>query len=111
MPHVPLPPPCQGRQVIALLISLDGSVYIGNNGVDRPQTVCPRKKAGFGRGEGWELCRTICGQICHAEEAAIKAAGTNAAGGTLYLIGHDTVCEQCTELLETAGVGHVVIVG
>ena len=111
MPIVPLLTPCQGRQVIAILITLDGRVYVGNNGVGRPQTSCPRKEIGFGRGEGWELCRTVCGQICHAEVAAITDAGTNASGGTLYLIGHDTVCEQCKEILDVAGIEQVVIVG
>jgi deoxycytidylate deaminase len=111
MTLVQLPPLCKGRQVIALLIALDGSVYVGSNGVDRPQTVCPRTEAGFGRGEGWELCRTICGQTCHAEEAVIEDAGANAAGGTLYLIGHDTVCEKCKEHVKAFGIGRVVIVG
>ncbi len=111
MPQVVLPPPCRGRQVIAILIALDGTVYAGNNGVSRPQTSCPRAEAGFGRGEGWELCRTLCGQTCHAEEAAIKDAGSNAAGGTLYLIGHDTVCEHCKDQVEAFGIAQVVIVG
>jgi deoxycytidylate deaminase len=110
MPHVALPPLCRGRQVIAILIALNGSVYVGSNGVDRQQAVCPRKAAGFGRGKGWELCRTVCGQDYHAEEAAIIDAGDNAAGGTLYLIGHDTVCEHCKEVLDSAGVKQVIFV-
>ncbi len=111
MPQVELPSPCRARQVLAILTALDGRVYIGSNGVERPQTVCPRKVTGLDRGAGWDLCRTICGQICHAEVAAIKDAGTNAAGGILYLIGHDTICEQCKEILDVAGIEQVVIVG
>jgi pyrimidine deaminase RibD-like protein len=60
---------------------------------------------------GWELCKTVCGQTGHAEDVVLQDAGDDASGSTLYLIGHDTVCERCKELINSAGVAHLVIVG
>lgn len=111
MPLVPLLPICQGRQVIAVLITKDGRVYVGSNGVMSPQDNCPRKYVGLGRGKGWEICRKVCSQFGHAEESVLKDAGEAASGAALYLIGHDTVCEHCRGQLKAAGVERIVIVG
>jgi deoxycytidylate deaminase len=56
------------------------------------------------------LCREICGQSGHAEANAIRVAGARAIGGTLLLIGHDTVCEDCVTLMRQAGIDKCVIV-
>ena len=46
----------------------DGTVFIGTNACASPQAECPRTE-----GEGYEKCKTVCGQYGHAEETAVRA--------------------------------------
>ena len=101
---VPLKHPCCGRHVVAVLISLSGDVFVGSNGVDNPQTKCPRKIYGKKRGEGWELCRDVCRQVYHAETEVLAKAGSAARGARVYILGHDCACDACHRAMEKAGV-------
>jgi len=96
--------PCRNRAVIAILISQDGEMFFGSNGIAVQREKCPRIELNMKRGEGWQICRDECGQHNHAEIAAIESAGPKAAGGTLYLFGHDTICAKCLKILRQAGV-------
>lgn len=101
---------CKGRHVVAVLVGLNGELYLGTNGVEHPQPVCPRRaQSGYARGEDWGLCLSVCGQQGHAEAMAVQAAGQHAHGGTLLLFGHDTICPDCMALLEQAQVECCII--
>jgi deoxycytidylate deaminase len=107
---VSLAAPCASRQVLAVLVAVNGRVFIGSNGKSRPTQTCPRKTLGFRRGEGWYLCREVCGQTGHAETNVLAKAGADARGATLYLINHDRACPDCKEAIRRAGVRRLVIV-
>ncbi|MRR06065.1 MAG: hypothetical protein EG828_03835 [Deltaproteobacteria bacterium] len=100
---------CRGKHVVAILLTVAGGLFAGTNGIAVPQEECPRKARGCRRGEGWDLCREICGQSGHAEANAIRAAGARAIGGTLLLFGHDTVCEDCVTLMRQAGIDRYIV--
>jgi hypothetical protein len=61
-------------------------------------------------GEGYDLCREVCGQDHHAEVAACLAAGTGALGGTLYLHGHSYLCDPCRAVAALHGIIDTVII-
>lgn len=107
---VALATPCASRHVVAVLVAADGRVFVGSNGVRRPQPCCPRKKAGYPRGRGWWMCREICGQLHHAEVDVLRRAGAAARGATLYLIGHDRACPECHKAMARAGVARLAVV-
>ncbi|OHA53072.1 MAG: hypothetical protein A2991_00915 [Candidatus Terrybacteria bacterium RIFCSPLOWO2_01_FULL_58_14] len=78
-----------------------------------PIVSCPRKAAGAGTGERYELCSPI-----HAEEAAIiaalktlaaKAASSDLRGAILYLTGHYYACWRCAALLRFVGITDIRI--
>ena len=100
---------CRKRQVVAVLVSPAGEVFVGGNRITKPQTVCPRKEQGFKDGKGWHLCKEACGQLAHAEIDALNQAGEKARGGTLYLIGHWTACDDCARALREADVSLEIV--
>jgi len=81
-----------------------GHTYVGRNDCANPQPTCPRSP-----GEGYDKCKSICGQGGHAEIEAIKAAGDQAKGATAVLFGHYWMCEPCGRALFEAGVGTIKI--
>ncbi len=99
---------CRRRPVAAVLVTPDGRIVIGRNNVANLQPVCPRDEAGYEGGEGWEMCRDICGQRHHAEVDALEQAGDEARGGTVYLVGHKVACPDCAAALDKAGVTLVI---
>jgi tRNA(Arg) A34 adenosine deaminase TadA len=100
---------CRKRPVVAVLVTPSSEVFIGGNRITRPQPVCPRNKQGFEDGEGWHLCKEMCGQNAHAEIDALNQAGEKARGGTLYLIGHWTACDDCAGALAEHGVSWEIV--
>ena len=83
---------CAKAYVKATLTCLDGRVYAGDNSCQRPQPVCPRA-----HGEDYTKCITVCGQVMHAEVAAILAAiegGSEPRGGHMR-VAYTKVCESC----------------
>ncbi len=94
--------PCAKQTVVATIVAADGTRYSSSNYTMRPQAACPR--AGMATGEGYELCKSVCEQPGHAETNAIRLAGPNARGGTLYLEGHTYACGPCALAAVEAGI-------
>lgn len=91
---------CAKKMVKCVIVpTRGGEAVVGENWCANPQTECPREE-----GEGYEKCKTICGQMYHAEEDAIRLAGANAVGARAYLYGHTYYCRNCQEALFAAGV-------
>lgn len=97
--------PCAKRQVVCVIVAINGDRFRGENDCANPQTVCPRLA-----GEGYEKCQSICQQAAHAEAGAVKAAGAAARGGHATLSGHYWMCEPCGAALQGAGVASLTIV-
>jgi len=97
---------CAKQKVIAV-IENNGKTYSGTNACQNVQRKCPRK--GMKTGEGYELCKNVCKQFYHAEVSALKKAGKNAKGGTLYLIGHTYCCDECKKAMKKAGIKKIII--
>ena len=83
--------------------------WVGSNWCANPQKVCPR--ADMKTGEGYDLCKSICGQDHHAEVDACLKAGLYANGATLYLIGHTYCCDNCKAVMKEHGIKHTIIAG
>jgi tRNA(Arg) A34 adenosine deaminase TadA len=99
--------PCAKQVVTATIVTPDGRRFIGRNDVANPQDACPR--AGMAAGVGYHLCRDICRQGGHAEIQALRRAGDDARGATLYLEGHSYACDDCTAACAAAGIARIVI--
>lgn len=98
---------CAKRKVGCRIVTTDSRVFLGDNGCAFPQKVCPRTE-----GEGYEKCKSVCGQWGHAEQVAIQAAqkrGASLVGSTAYVTGHYHVCQNCANLLRSHGVAKIVI--
>ena len=93
---------CLKQTVVALLVAVDGSYFVGSNWCASPQDTCPRENSKSG--EDYELCRSVCNQSAHAEVNACKKAGAKAKGSTLYLIGHTYCCDSCKKVMKKYGV-------
>lgn len=91
--------PCAKATVTCTIIAANGKRYVGTNYCENAQETCPRLA-----GEGYEKCKTICGQVGHAEQVAVSLAGADAAGANAYLQGHTYACQACQEALFGAGV-------
>lgn len=91
--------PCAKARVICTLVTQEGDKVVGENLCLNPQSKCPRES-----GEGYEKCSSICRQIGHAEEVAIRLAGSYAKGAEAYLEGHTYACKNCQEIMFGAGV-------
>lgn len=88
---------CAKVVVTCTLIATDGRRFVGRNDCANPQPTCPRTP-----GEGYDKCVNICRQAGHAEEVAVKLAGTAARGATAYIEGHHRICENCESVLQSA---------
>lgn len=87
------PGPCAKRRVWCVLVTLEGWNIVGENLCRTPQEACPRTE-----GEGYEKCKTICNQMGHAEEVALRRAesiGLEASHSRAIILGHDHVCDDC----------------
>lgn len=99
--------PCAKRRVTCILETVGGTTFVGENDCAHPQALCPRAP-----GEGYEKCRTVCGQAGHAEVEALRQcreAGVDPTGATATLDGHYWICEPCGAALRDAGVRLVII--
>ena len=96
---------CAKQVVKAVLQTIEGQNFIGYNDILVKVTECPR--AGMASGDGYELCKSECNQVAHAEvDAVAKAlsAGAELSGSTLYLYGHTYCCTACQAVMYHAGV-------
>lgn len=91
--------PCAKATVKCTLVTTENKFIVGTNYCENAQTVCPRKV-----GEDYTKCKTICQQVGHAEQVAVKIAGEKAIGSRAYLEGHTYACQPCQEALFSAGV-------
>lgn len=94
---------CAKVKVTALVIGRSGKWYDGENTCANPQEVCPRQE-----GEGYEKCRSVCGQHHHAEVQALAAAGDDACGG-IILVNHHHCCVDCQRACDAAGISQIVL--
>lgn len=94
---------CAKRRVKAVLVGASGYRYIGTNACTNPQEVCPRE-----HGEGYDKCRSVCGQAHHAEVDALLQAGEDAMGGTMR-VDHTYACAGCIAAMNAAGVARIVV--
>lgn len=99
--------PCVKQQVFCTIIATNGNIYVGENHCRNPQNVCPR--ADMPSGVGYELCKSVCDQVGHAEVVAISLAGVDSLGSSAYLEGHTYVCDSCKSALNDAGVSEVYV--
>lgn len=93
---------CAKQTVICTIVLPGGEAVYGTNRCAKPQPVCPREP-----GEGYEKCRSICGQYNHAELVALHSAemqGIDVMGGRAIITGHDHVCDECERALYFNGV-------
>jgi deoxycytidylate deaminase len=98
---------CNKQTTVAVIMRDGYLVSIGTNAVGERQAECPRRD--MPTGVGYELCKTICKQESHAEVTACHNAGEEAQGGTLYLIGHTYVCDDCMRVIVAHGIKEVII--
>lgn len=112
---------CLRRNYGAIIVNHDEIVSTGYTGAPRSRKncidlgFCMREKLGVGRGERYELCRSV-----HAEaNAIISASRKEMLGGTLYLVGRDkktgelvsnaSSCAMCKRLVVNAGIDRVIV--
>jgi len=98
--------PCAKQTVRATIVARDGQRIVGTNWCSNAQPECPRK--GLATGEGYHLCKGICGQVNHAEVDACIKAGPAAVDSTLYLEGHTYCCDPCLQVMKEYGVNQVI---
>lgn len=114
--------PCVKAVVTATLVSTDGDTFQSTNFCRMPQTVCPRETEGFGPGEGYHLCKDVCGQRGHAEVNVIDFAlghGIHKVRNAKLYVDYDLrvdngvdsarVCGACNTYADAAGVGEVIL--
>ncbi|GAB4320170.1 MAG: cytidine/deoxycytidylate deaminase family protein [Promethearchaeota archaeon] len=75
------------------------------------QTVgyCYRERHGIASGTSLELCRAVGS---HAESNAVALAARNGFatnGATIYVTGHDFICNQCRAQIANAGIARVLL--
>lgn len=112
---------CLRRKFGAVIVNNDQIISTGYNGAPRKTRncidvgLCYREVLGVGRGEKYELCRSV-----HAEQnAVIHAARFAMLDGTLYVVGLDPAtgepledaacCRMCKRVVINAGIGRVII--
>lgn len=99
---------CAKQVTVAIVVNGD-KIFVGQNSCATPVAVCPRLH--LPSGQGYEHCKTTCGQEFHAEEMALKKAGEHAQGATMFLIGHTYMCDNCRDMTKEYGIKDVFILG
>ena len=99
---------CLKQVVTATIITPSGARFVGSNYTTKDNGgVCPR--ADMRSGEGYSLCRDVCGQIGHAEIVALMIAGPLARGSRLFIEGHSYACDNCRSAADRAGILEIII--
>lgn len=101
---------CKKQIVVAVIITQNNKIYTGYNDCQNNIKECPR--IGMNSGEGYNLCKIICGQISHAEINAISQCQNKEelCDATLILKGHTYICDNCKEQLLKVGIKNWIIV-
>jgi deoxycytidylate deaminase len=89
----------------------DEIISIGYNDITNEEvTECPR--ADIPTGEGYHLCKEVCGQLGHAEVVALKNAGNrDLTECYIKLKGHTYACDACRSALLERGISVIIIEG
>ena len=79
--------------------------FFGTNELPKPRNRCLKSWDG----EPYDICARDCGQGqgSHAEIRALMAAGNQAKGGTMFIIGQNRVCDSCLIAMKRAGVSGI----
>ena len=103
---------CMSRKIGAVLVREKVIICTGYNGPPRGTphcsehySDCPRRIAGYGSGEGLEMCPAI-----HAEQNCIAQAarlGIEVKGASIYMT-CEIPCKTCMGLLVNAGVSKII---
>lgn len=98
---------CAKQNVVAVLVTTTGRVFVGYNGIDKDVKECPRN--GCASGTSYELCKSVCAQSFHAETAVCEIAGKeHTKDSIIYLYGHTYCCDNCIMVMREYGVDRVV---
>jgi dCMP deaminase len=106
---------CFRNQVGAVLVQDKDIVATGYNGAPSYQKNCKeigfcyRDRHGIPSGSSLELCRAVGS---HAESNSIVLAARNGhrtMGGTLYISGHTSICNQCKAIISNAKIKRVLL--
>ena len=104
---------CVKQTVRAGIRTENGLWAFGSNNIKNEDIIeCPRVLQNLQSGEGYELCKDVCGQVGHAEIEAINNAknmGIDIQDATLFLTGHTYCCDNCLESMKIAGIKNVFI--
>lgn len=102
---------CLKRVVVARVLDRAGRcISVATN--HRANAVYPCPRAGMKTGEGYELCKSVCGQQAHAEVNALASCSFGEArGGTLIIEGHDYACDECLDAARRCYIAKVVVGG
>jgi deoxycytidylate deaminase len=98
---------CVKQHVTATVVTERGDRFTSTNFCMTPQEVCPR--ADLPTGVGYELCKSVCNQVAHAEANAIRYAGLAAIGATLEVSGHTYACGSCKNAALHGGIKEIII--
>ncbi len=105
---------CFRNQVGAVIVMDKDIIATGYNGAPTYQRncleigYCYRDRHGIKSGTQLERCRAVGS---HAESNAIVLAARNGhstAGGTIYVVGHTAICNQCMAMIANAKINRVV---
>ena len=102
---------CNKQTTVAIVVN-GPRHFIGSNSCKDPRiNGCPRDAFNMPSGEWYFYCTDVCKQKYHAEVDAIRKAGKHAKGATLFLVGHNRICNDCREAADKAGIERIIIVG
>jgi dCMP deaminase len=106
---------CLRNKVGAVIVKGKDIISTGYNGAPQYQANCTeigfcyRNKHQIKSGTQLELCRAVGS---HAESNAIALASRNGSptmNTTIYIIGHEFICNQCKAQIANAGITRVVL--
>ena len=106
---------CLRNHVGAVIVKEKDIISSGYNGAPQYQKncleigYCYRNKNGIASGTQLEKCRAVGS---HAEANAISLAARNGhstSGATIYIVGHNFICNQCKALISNANIKRVVL--
>ena len=106
---------CRRNKVGAVIVSNKDIISTGYNGAPQYQKncleigFCYRDKNEIPSGTKLETCRAVGS---HAEANAISLAARNGhstSGATIYITGHEFVCNQCKALIANSNIKRVVL--
>jgi len=94
--------PCAKARVTCVINLKDGRQIVGENITLNPQSKCPRQS-----GEGYHKCYSVCSQLGHAEDVALRqfrlAGYCPGDVQSIRVFGHARPCDSCRAMLDQLG--------